>query len=166
MQSISYNLSGKYGTGKQTTIDLETYNLISGRRISLLESGYVMIWNKETEKAEYFHRWLFNLKTGDKSVIDHIDGNKLNNCKSNLRLCSIGENMCNRKKLGGDSKASKFKGVTKSGNKWRATCRKDKQIHHLGSFATEKEAAEAYNNKVKELHQGFALLNIIDAEEN
>jgi hypothetical protein len=161
MNSISYKLSGKYGVDKETLIDLETYELIKGRRISVLASGYVMIWNKETEKAEYFHRWLFNLKTGDKSVVDHVDGNKLNNQKSNLRLCNISENMCNRKKLGAGSTTSKFKGVSKSGNKWRAVCRKNKIVYELGSFETEKEAAEAYNEKAKELHEGYALLNII-----
>ena len=160
MDCISYKLSGKYGVDKETLIDLETYELIKGRRISVLASGYVMIWNKETEKAEYFHRWLFNLKTGDKSVVDHIDGNKLNNQKSNLRLCTISENMCNRNKTTGQT-SSKFKGVHKLKNKWTAVCRKNKIVYNLLLFETEKEAAEAYNEKAKELHEGYALLNII-----
>ena len=161
MDCISYKLSGKYGVDKETLIDLETYELIKGRRISVLASGYVMIWNKETEKAEYFHRWLFNLKTGDKSVVDHVDGNKLNNQKSNLRLCNISENMCNRKKLEKGATSSKYKGVYRTKTKWLAVCRKNKITYHLGSFETEKEAAEAYNTKAKELHEGYALLNII-----
>ena len=163
MESISYKLSGKYGIDKETLIDNETYEIIKGRRISVLASGYVMIWNKETEKAEYFHRWLFNLKTGDKSVVDHIDGNKLNNQKSNLRLCSISENMCNRNKTTGQT-SSKYKGVFKQKNKWRAVCRKNKIVYELGSFETEEEAAEAYNEKAKELHEGYALLNIVKYE--
>ena len=163
MDCISYKLSGKYGVDKETLIDLETYELIKGRRISVLASGYVMIWNKETEKAEYFHRWLFNLKTGDKSVVDHIDGNKLNNQKSNLRLCTISENMCNRNKTVGET-TSKYKGVSKHGTKWRAVCRKDKIVYELGSFDTQEEAAEAYNTKAKELHANYALLNIVKYE--
>ena len=162
MESISYKLSGKFGNGKETLIDHETYELIKGRSISLLASGYVMIWNKETKQVEYFHRWLFNLKSGDKTVIDHIDGNKLNNCKTNLRLCTVSENMCNRKKLGEGITASKFKGVRRAGTKWTAVCQKEKKRYRLGTFDTEIEAAKAYNDKAKELHQGFALLNIID----
>ena len=162
MESISYKLSGTFGNGNETLIDNETYELIKGRRISLLASGYVMIWNKETKQAEYFHRWLFNLKSGDKRVIDHIDGEKLNNCKTNLRLCSVSENMCNRKKCGEEIAASKFKGVRRAGARWTAVCQKDNKKYRLGIFDTEIEAAKAYNNKAKELHTGFALLNIVD----
>ena len=162
MESISYKLSGKFGNGKETLVDNETYELIKGRRISLLASGYVMIWNKETQQAEYFHRWLFNLKSGDKSVVDHIDGDKLNNCKTNLRLCTVSENMCNRKKCGEGTTASKFKGVRRAGARWTAVCQKEKKKYRLGTFDTEIEAAKAYNDKAKELHTGFALLNIVD----
>ena len=40
-------------------------------------------------------------------------------------------------------------------------CQKDKKRYHLGYFKTEEEAAKAYNEKAKELHQNFAILNIV-----
>ena len=88
MSVISFPLSGRFGQGKSILIDEETYEKIKHKKISCLESGYAMIWNKETEKAEYFHRWLMNVKSGNKMVVDHIDHNIFNCCLSNLRVVS------------------------------------------------------------------------------
>ena len=167
MSTISINLTGKYGMEKQVIISKEDFESVDGRRLCCLSTGYVIIWNKETNKAEYLHRWLFGLKKGDKTVIDHLDGNKLNCTRENLRQCTISDNMCNRKKMTMNNKAtSKYKGVVLSNGKWQALCRKDKKVYNLGYFKTEEEAAKAYNDKAKELHQNFAILNIIDVLTN
>ena len=152
--NINYNLSGKYGIGKEVILSKEDFDRLNGKSLCCLASGYIMIWDK---KAKYFHRWLLNLDTDDKQVVDHIDGNKLNCTRENLRLCSTSENMANRKGAG----KSKYRGVTIRDNRWYANCKKNKINYYLGSFETEKEAAEAYNTKAKELHQHFALLNIV-----
>ena len=163
MEHISINLSGKYGQGKQVLLSKEDANRINNKSLCCLAAGYVMIWDK---KAQYLHRWLLNLEKDDKRVVDHIDGDKLNCTKENLRLCTTSENMHNRSKIGkNDVYASKYKGVTKpkyNASKWLASCRKDNIVYKIGFYDTEKEAAEAYNNKVKELYKGFATLNIIE----
>ena len=160
--SISYKLTGKYGMGKEVLISPEDFEKINGRRLCCISSGYVMIWNKETNKAEYLHRWLFGLEKGDKRIIDHQDHNLLNCTRTNLRVCTISENMMNGPKLEKNGKAaSKYKGVRKQGDKWTAVCQKDKIRYNLGAFETEVEAAEAYNKKAIEIHEGFAMLNII-----
>ena len=153
--NISYNLSGKYGIGKTVSLSKEDFDRLNGKSLCCLSSGYIMIWDK---KAKYFHRWLLNLDTDDKQVVDHIDGNKLNCTRENLRLCSTSENMANRKGSG----KSKYRGVTNKDNRWYANCKKDKINYYLGTFETEKEAAEAYNKKAKELHKNFAILNLLD----
>ena len=158
--NISYNLSGKHGINKQVLLSNEDYLRLKGKSICCLATGYVMIWDGT---LQYLHRWIFKLPKGDKQVVDHIDGDKLNCSRENLRLCSVSDNMVNRKKIGkGDVTTSLYKGVQSTkGGKWKANIRKDKIFYHLGTFETEKEAAEAYNTKAKELHQNFALLNIV-----
>ena len=163
MTDISYPLTGRYGKDNFVLLDEESFNKITGRRLCCLKSGYVMIWNKETNKAEYLHRWLFGLEKGDNRVVDHIDRNKLNCRMDNLRLVTTAENMQNRSKLTRKT-SSIYKGVhfDKRNNKWQAHIRKDGKLYHLGLFVDEKEAARAYNTKATELNQGFALLNIIE----
>lgn len=162
MESISYDLTGQYGLGKQVLLSPEDFQKINGRKLFCISSGYVMIWNKESNKPEYLHRWLFDLQKGDKRVVDHIDGDRLNSVRSNLRICSSSENMCNRKKLLKNGQtSSKFKGVYLKNGKWKAHCKKNNVDHYLGCFENEIDAARAYNEKCKELHEGYAILNII-----
>lgn len=93
--------------------------------------------------------------------VDHIDGDKLNNQKSNLRVCTNGQNQMN----GGAyrNSSSKFRGVSweKAQGKWRADIQANKKTKHLGVFESERDAAKAYNEAAKELHGEFARLNKI-----
>jgi hypothetical protein len=75
--------------------------------------------------------------------VDHIDGNKLNNQRSNLRLCTNGENM--RNKLEITSNKSGHRGVCRKKNhwKWTATIKLNKKNIHLGYFSAKKEAIAA-----------------------
>lgn len=87
--------------------------------------------------------------------VDHKDGIKFNNRRDNLRICDRNQNMCNipnRNKYG-------FKGVGKSGDRYKSTIRKNNKTYHLGCFSTPEEAAVAYDNKAKEIHGEFAVLN-------
>jgi hypothetical protein len=90
--------------------------------------------------------------------IDHIDGNLLNNRLENFRLCNHAENMCNnhRRKT---AATSRFKGVWKAGNRWRAKIQYAGVPYNLGSFKTEESARDAYNEAAREKHKGFAALN-------
>jgi hypothetical protein len=65
----------------------------------------------------YLHRFIVGLKYGDVWQVDHIDGNRLNNSRSNLRIVTASENSQNKRSVGG---SSDYRGVSKNGNKWVA----------------------------------------------
>ena len=84
--------------------------------------------------------------------IDHIDGNGLNNQKSNLRVVTHRQNCQNRHQV----KASKFPGVDfcKKRGLWRARILLNKKRLHLGRFTTEIEAYSAYKLALKQIGAG------------
>lgn len=93
-------------------------------------------------------------------IVDHINHNTLDNRKENLRLCSRTEN--NRNRLKTKKKcSSKYKGVcrNKLANKWGSYIGYRKKMRFLGYYDSEKEAAQAYDKKAKELFGEFASLN-------
>lgn len=106
-------------------------------------------------------------------VVDHIDGNKLNNTKANLRVCTYQQNSWNRAKVSkawnGKPPSSKFKGVlmNKARGKWEARAEIPNQFYtsgrnkvkFLGYFKDELEAAKAVNNYVAEVRGEFGRLN-------
>lgn len=99
-------------------------------------------------------------------IVDHIDGNPLNNQKSNLRLCLAADNVKNaRKSKKGAS--SKYRGVRwfKPHGKWVAKITVNKLEIFIGYFDSEVEAALAYNLAATKHHGEFASLNTITEED-
>lgn len=122
-----------------------------------LGEGYAQhrLSKKEGFKLVKMHRLIMNAPKGVE--VDHIDGNRLNNQKQNLRFASHGQNNQNRPKMHKSTNTSKYKGVgwMKSHQLWRARIKH----YHLGLFKTETEAAKAYDIKAKELFREFSHLN-------
>ena len=90
-------------------------------------------------------------------MIDHIDGNGLNNQRTNLRPCTNSQNSANRKKS--KRNTSGFKGVCKRSKRWDAYIRVGGIQIHLGCFDTPEQAAHAYDRKAIEVFGEFARLN-------
>jgi hypothetical protein len=108
-------------------------------------------------KQVTFHRWLLNAPP--ESQVDHRDGNPLNNQRENLRLATHGQNQQNKKRQ--RNNLSGFKGVcyVTAKRKYKAYISKDGKRYNLGYFGTAQEAADAYAEMAKELHQEFACLD-------
>ncbi len=92
-------------------------------------------------------------------MVDHINGDKLDNRRRNLRICGPHENNANRASVSGTS--SRFKGVTwdKSREKWMAAIAAYGKSKTLGRFDSEEEAARAYDSAAKAAYGEFARLN-------
>lgn len=102
------------------------------------------------------HRLAWLYMTGEYPYgfdIDHIDGNKSNNAFSNLRKLTRGENLQNRKGATSHNQTGVL-GVgkaTKVGN-FRARVTVNGKEHHLGTFASQTDAHEAYLSAKRRLH--------------
>lgn len=97
---------------------------------------------------------------GEKIVVDHKDGDGLNNTRENLRIVTAAENTYNRKKYKKRC-SSKYKGVSreKDSKRWRAIINYRGIPIRLGFFDSEIEAAKAYDEAARELYREYAKLN-------
>lgn len=116
------------------------------------------IYTKNAKETIYLHRFLMKPNKGE--IIDHINGNGLDNRRENLRICTHSQNKMNRQANTGRN----FKGVTfdkkeKRRKKWRAFIVKNGKCKTIGHYFTEIEAANAYNNQATQLHGEYAKLN-------
>ena len=116
-------------------------------------------------KRIYLHRLVMNAP--DKTEVDHINGDGLDNRKENLRIVTHQQNLANQKLS--EANTSGYKGVTLDQRKkkdgtsmtptWMAQTKHNGKRIYLGKFATPELAARAYDRKMIELHGEFARTN-------
>ena len=123
-----------------------------------LDSGYARtdITFNGKKQPLYLHRLIAN--TPERMFTDHINNIKLDNRRSNLRICSKAENCRHRKKQKG---SFIYKGVSWYGrtHKWKAQIKYNNIKITLGYFKTEIGAAKAYNEAALKYHREFATIN-------
>lgn len=104
----------------------------------------------------YLHRVILSATAG--VLVDHINGDGLDNRRANLRLATLSQNLMNRV----STSATGFRGVEPSYRKahpWAACLYKGKRRTRLGSFSTAEEAARAYDRAALAQYGEFAKLN-------
>jgi len=148
--------------GKFAIVDDEDYEWLNQWKWCHDSNGYAIRTiptprSKNKQTRIYMHRLITNAPP-DKQV-DHIDHDKLNNSRKNLRLCTNGENKHNQSCR--RSGTSKFKGVSwhKEKKKWGSYIRMYGKGKNLGHFSDEIDAAKAYDAAAIELFGEFASPN-------
>lgn len=145
--------------GQFAAVDVEDYEWLSRWKWTASNKGYAyrcsgpLESNDRKRRTIKMHRLIMLAPEG--SQVDHIDGNKANNRRFNLRLASGNQNQWNRGKR--RTNTSGFKGVMfrKECGKWRACITAHRSKHSLGSFTTPEAAHAAYAEAAKRLHGAF-----------
>jgi hypothetical protein len=149
--------------GAIALVDDIDYNLVMSYKWHLDASGYAAhsFWDASTGKKHNvrLHRLLIRVKP--LFTVDHVNGNRLDYRRANLRIATREQNMWNRRKFA--NRTSQFKGVKwrklKSGGHWQATVTYHGKRQHLGSFDSEYHAALVYDWAASELFGDFARIN-------
>lgn len=141
--------------GMKTIVDDEDYNRLNSHQWYYTSHGYA-----KSDKLDYMHRFILNAPVN--MEVDHINGNRFDNRKCNLRLVSKDENLRNTSKR--KHSTNKYKGVRVKEINFRkkpyyATITINKKKIHLGYFKTEIEAAWCYDVAALKYHGEFAKLN-------
>jgi hypothetical protein len=155
-------LSGKYGIGKYALVDDEDFKWLNQWKWKSNGLGYAVTSfkskkNQSGKRTVLMHRAIMRCKI--KTMVDHKDGNKLNNRKSNLRFCNKSQNGINRPKQ--KNNTSGYKGVVFWAHisKWNSAIMMNKKRYYLGNFDSAVDAAKAYDKKAIEMFGEFAKLN-------
>lgn len=148
--------SMKYPNAWALVDDDAPKGLLGGYKWTLTKAGYVR--GAQGAKTYYLHRLLTN--AGDDQVVDHLNGNKLDNRLSNLRVTTKSVNASNSKGKSG------FKGVSwhPQNEKWRARITWERKRIHIGLYDTPEEAARAYDEAAKHYLGASAYLNFPDPD--
>lgn len=141
--------------GKFAIVDNEDFERVKSINWHFI-NGYA-----DNSRFGFLHRFILNYK--GLLMVDHINGNPLDNRKSNLRLVTRAQNLMNTKPQ--VNKSSKYKGVyfSKNTKKWISRIIKDGVHYSLGVFTNEIEAAKTYDEKAIELFGEYARLNFKNA---
>jgi hypothetical protein len=118
--------------------------------------SYAVRRERSTKRTHYMHRELAAPPAG--LLVDHINGDTLDNRRVNLRLATFSQNAANTTVV---RAASGFRGVhhDRRNGRFQARCRFQGTNYHLGLFNSAEEAARTYDAFILRMHGPYARLN-------
>ena len=159
--AYSIALVGKNGAGRLALVDEADLERVSLYNWSLLvpnpaclHGAYAQAWitgEEGNKRRTTLHRLIMQAMPGQ--LVDHINGDGLDNRRCNLRLVTREQNQRNRRARNG----SDYKGITKTPSaKWRARIEVEGQSRHLGLYETKEAASLAYYHACVKLFGAYA----------
>lgn len=157
---LEIEISSKKYPGLVATVDDEDAEIVSIVRTWCVRRGYNTFYatghplGSPKGTMVEMHRLILP----DSVQADHIDGNGLNNQRSNVRPATPSQNGANRPRPNRNNTLG-FRGIKRNGSGWSAQIRILGKRTHLGTFRTPEEAARAYDAKAIEAWGSFATTN-------
>ena len=155
--------------GKVALIDPKDHDTVRKHKWQYTKSkgstGYATTWVRREGRPQiiYMHRLIMSPDAG--LVVDHKNGDGLDNRRQNLRVCSLGQNI-----MAANYKTNKtgFRGVIRRiekrcinplRNRWRAEIKLHQVVYRLGEFNSPEAAAHAYDQAAQHYFGEFARPN-------
>jgi hypothetical protein len=144
--------------GYSVLIDYEDSKRILARKWRLNHNGHGQVYFSTggPKDSIRLHRFILGLSKGDGKVVDHKNGNTLDNKKSNLRICSPSQNLQNMKTPKHNKSGLKGASWEKKSKKWGAWIQISGKTRWLGHYETPQEAHEAYCSAARKCFGEFA----------
>jgi hypothetical protein len=147
-----------YG-GHKVLVDSDAILLIAGRRVSINGKGYAGL--SVDAHSIPLHRFILSAPAG--VDVDHINRDRKDCRRSNLRFCSQSHNNANTKLRLDNSTGYRGVHFNKCSGRYIAQISIAGRGKHIGSFSTPEAAAIAYNEQAICIHGSFATINILKA---
>lgn len=161
-ETVALVVSNKLHGEVEVLIDRDDLDKVSGLHWNIVKHNNVLYCRASSRKHLGTSRsfvFIHRLILGNPRLVDHKNGNGLDNRKSNLREATHSQNSMNRDY---PRSVNQYRGVTfVRPGKFQARITVNGKRESLGYFSSDSEAALAYNQASKKLHGEFGRLNVV-----